>query len=181
MAAQNHAAYHLPLWGSWIGTEDCASGEASEKAQTHSHAQPITKMRAVQPHHSKNCGSDRDMKTISSRRLRCAVTQTQVGEAPLQHEQDQKATTRQCAICRRRLQPIEQRPFDAEQRLDNKCRYGDQQSIARQPALLRRHHGRSWGLGRYRVAEGMKRFNVSIPRRDPVLAKQSLRVSLEQL
>src|SRR5262245_11314195 len=172
MATQNHAPYTLPLRRSWIGTQNRASGEASEKAQTHSHAQPITKMRAVQPHHPKNGGPDLDMKTVSSRRLRCALTQTQVGEAPLQHEQDQKTTTRQCAICRRRrLEPIQQRPLDAEQRLDNKCRYGDQQSIARQPALLRRHYCRSWGLGRYRVAECMKRFDVNIPRRDPQLAK----------
>src|SRR5262249_56055348 len=98
MATQNRAPYTFPLRRSWIGTQDRASGEASEKAQTHSHAQPVTKMRAVQPHHPKNCGPDRDMKTISSRRLRCAVTQTQVGEAPLQHEQDQKATTRHSPI-----------------------------------------------------------------------------------
>src|SRR5215472_10080623 len=181
MAAQNHAPYTLPPRRSWIGTQDRASGEASEKAQTHSHAQPITNMRAVQPDHPKNCGPDRDMKTVSSRRLRCAVAQTQVGKAPLQHEQDQKTRTRQCAICRRRLEPIEQRPLDTEQRLDNKCRYGDQQSITRQPALLRRHHGHSWGVGSYRVAEGMKRFDMHIPRRNPTLAKQSLRVGLEQL
>ena len=64
VGAQQQAARAVPTRRARMGAEHRAGREAREKAQAYRHAQRVSEVGAVQPHHAEHSGADGDVKPV---------------------------------------------------------------------------------------------------------------------